>query len=47
MDLCGLFDCTAPATVPMVLALRLEDGEQPIAVCHWHAGWVDRMEQVS
>lgn len=28
----------------MVLELRLEDGEQPIMVCDWHADWVERME---
>ncbi|GAB4094906.1 hypothetical protein GCM10028787_03810 [Brachybacterium horti] len=28
----------------MVLALRLEDGEQAIMVCDWHADWVARME---
>lgn len=45
MDACDLFDCTAPGTVPMVIELRLEDGEQPIMVCDWHADWVERMER--
>ncbi|UVY83778.1 hypothetical protein NLU66_16450 [Brachybacterium sp. NBEC-018] len=44
MDVCDLFDCTAPGTVPMVLSLRLDDGEQPIMVCDLHADWVQRME---
>ena len=45
MDVCDLFDCTAPASVPMVLSLRLDDGEQPVVVCEWHATWVERMER--
>ncbi|UVY85318.1 hypothetical protein NLU66_06930 [Brachybacterium sp. NBEC-018] len=42
---CDLFDCTADATVPTVLELRPADGEQPVTVCDWHAGWVERMER--
>lgn len=44
MSECGIPGCAAPAAVPMVLALRPADGEQPVMVCVWHADWVQRME---